>query len=95
MDVKGKIWLALWGGWAVIQFDFDTGTGKPYQPLHFWKVKPICNIHHYCQKRYHDRGFGKGAHGRLRFQIVPWGMWPNSHSFCRLNYWIVFYAFLS
>ena len=25
MDMEGKIWLALWGGWAVIQFDFDTG----------------------------------------------------------------------
>ena len=25
MDVEGKIWLALWGGWAVIRFDPDTG----------------------------------------------------------------------
>ena len=25
MDVEGKIWVALWGGWSVVRFDPETG----------------------------------------------------------------------
>ena len=40
MDVEGKIWLALWGGWAVIQFDLDTGKELTRIPVPASRTRP-------------------------------------------------------